>query len=64
MKINFPLRLSSSFVIGSKWMNSDSFVLNSACDWQKNVTYVQDWTQLQILQIGWPHLSLLHCKKY
>ena len=38
---------SSSFVIGLKPTNSDSFVLNSSCDWQKNVR--------------WPRLSSLHC---
>ena len=40
---------SLSFVIGPKWMNSDSFVLSSSCDGQKKV--------------GWPQLSSLHCKK-
>ena len=29
----------TSFAFGSKWTNCDSFVLNSSCDWLKNVVW-------------------------
>ena len=44
---SIPSQNWPSFVIGMKWTNSDSFVLNLPCDWQKNV--------------GWPQLSSLRC---
>ena len=48
MKINnFSPQVSHLWLVRNR-MNSDSFVLSSSCDWQKKV--------------GWPRLSLLHCK--
>ena len=44
----FPVRFDPHLWLVRNRTNSDSFVLNSSCDWQ--------------IKVGWPRLSLLHCK--
>ena len=55
----FPLKPEVKFYPYCDWSesncNPDSFVLNSPCDWQKNV----DWPQLNSL-----HCNNSFCKDY